>query len=48
MEMVLELRGNKQGLYKAADALGLSVRKFIKAQNAYSGLLNVLVKPSGW
>ena len=47
MEMVLGYWGSKQCLYKAADTLGLSVRKFIKAQNAYSGLLNVLVK-TGW
>lgn len=47
MEVVLQLRANKEGLYKAADSCGLYVRGFLKAQNAYTGRLSVLVKSSG-
>ena len=50
MAVILKLRENKEGLYRTADTLGPSLQKFIIAQNAYYGLLNVLVKPSslGW
>ena len=47
MEVLLQVRSKQEGLHKTA--CGLYVRSFIKAQNAYTGMMSVLAsKRNRW
>ncbi len=47
MEYALKRRECADGFYKQADHMGKCVLSFIKAENAFVGMLQMLVKPTG-
>lgn len=47
LEYALQRRECADGLYKTADHMGMCVMSFIKSDNAFAGMLQVLVKATG-
>ncbi|DBB13513.1 TPA: Poly (ADP-ribose) polymerase, variant 4 [Trebouxia sp. C0006] len=47
MEYALERRASADGYYRTADHMGRCVMSFIQARNAFAGMLQIMVKPTG-
>ncbi|KAA6427151.1 MAG: RNase III inhibitor [Trebouxia sp. A1-2] len=47
MEYALERRASADGYYRTADRMGRCVMSFIQARNAFAGMLQIMVKPTG-